>query len=124
VNTSPFVKRALPKHSLGDCTTETYDGLTYNFSTLRSHKIHTHSVETVLQILKFELGTVTHSYNPIYSGGRDQEDRGSKPAGATSFRDPISKKHITHKKMAGGVAQVGGPEFKPQCQKKMNKFKA
>jgi hypothetical protein len=28
---------------------------------------------------------VAHTYNPSYSGGRDQEDRGSKPAWANSF---------------------------------------
>jgi hypothetical protein len=27
-------------------------------------------------------------YNPSYSGGRDQEDWSSKPAGANSLRDP------------------------------------
>jgi hypothetical protein len=34
---------------------------------------------------------VAHAYNPSYSRGRDQEDRGSKPAWANSSRDPISK---------------------------------
>jgi hypothetical protein len=34
---------------------------------------------------------VVHTCNPRYSGGRDQEDRGSKPAGANSLQDPISK---------------------------------
>jgi hypothetical protein len=34
-----------------------------------------------------KLGT----YNPSYSGGRDQEDHGLKPALANSSRDPISK---------------------------------
>jgi hypothetical protein len=33
--------------------------------------------------------------NPIYSGCREQEFRGSKPAQANSSRDPISKKSIT-----------------------------
>jgi hypothetical protein len=33
-----------------------------------------------------------HTCNPSYSEGRDQEDRGSKPAQANSSRDPISKK--------------------------------
>jgi hypothetical protein len=38
-----------------------------------------------------------------------------------SPRDPRSKKPITHKKRAGGVAQGVGPEFKSQYhhQKKM-----
>jgi hypothetical protein len=34
---------------------------------------------------------VAHACNPIYLGGRDQEDQGSKPARANSFRDPILK---------------------------------
>jgi hypothetical protein len=38
------------------------------------------------------------AYNPSYSGGRDQEDQGSKPALANSTQDPILKK-IHHKKM-------------------------
>jgi hypothetical protein len=35
---------------------------------------------------------VAHTYNPSYSGGRDQEDHGSKPAQANSSRGPILKK--------------------------------
>jgi hypothetical protein len=35
---------------------------------------------------------VPHACNPSYSGGRDQEDLGSKPARVNSLRDPISKK--------------------------------
>jgi hypothetical protein len=34
---------------------------------------------------------VAHTCNPSYSGGRDQEDLGSKSARANSVRDPISK---------------------------------
>jgi hypothetical protein len=45
-------------------------------------------------------------------GGRDQEVHGSKSTWANSSQNPISKKPIT-KKMAGGVTQGGGPEFKP-----------
>jgi hypothetical protein len=40
---------------------------------------------------------LAHTYNPSYSGGRDQEERGSKPAQANSTRDPISKKPHTKK---------------------------
>jgi hypothetical protein len=53
---------------------------------------------------------VAHACNPNYSGGRDQEDHGSKPAWANSSQDPIRK--ILHKNRAGGVAQGEGPEFK------------
>jgi hypothetical protein len=50
----------------------------------------------------------------LATGGRDQEDYGSKPTQANSSQHPILKKPITHKKKAGGVAQGVGPEFKPQ----------
>jgi hypothetical protein len=51
---------------------------------------------------------IAHACNPSYSGGRDQEDCGSKPAQANSFRNPISKKILRKKKKkkkAGEVAQ-------------------
>jgi hypothetical protein len=35
---------------------------------------------------------VAHACNPSCSGGRDQEDRSSKPAWANSSREPVSKK--------------------------------
>jgi hypothetical protein len=35
---------------------------------------------------------MTHSCNPSYSGDRDREDRGSKPARANSSQDPVSKR--------------------------------
>jgi hypothetical protein len=67
---------------------------------------------------------VAQAYNPSYSGGRrrgrDQEDRGLKPAWASSSRDSISIKSIT--KWAGGVAQGEGPEFKSQYRKKKKKL--
>jgi hypothetical protein len=34
---------------------------------------------------------VAHTCNPSFSGGRDQEDEGSKPTQENSFQDPISK---------------------------------
>jgi hypothetical protein len=40
---------------------------------------------------------VAQTYNTSYSGGRDQEDHGSKPAWANSSRDSISKKLIIKK---------------------------
>jgi hypothetical protein len=59
---------------------------------------------------------VAHACNPSYSGCRDQEDHGSKPAQANSLRNPILKIPIT--KRAGGVAQSAGPDFKSQYQNK------
>jgi hypothetical protein len=57
--------------------------------------------------------------NPSYSGGRCQEDHGSKPARANNSQDPISKNPSHAKKRAGGVVDSEGPEFKPQyCKKK------
>jgi hypothetical protein len=62
---------------------------------------------------------VAHAYNPSYSGGRDQEDHGSKLGRANSSRDPISKKTFTKKRgRADGVAQGEYPEFKPQYYRK------
>jgi hypothetical protein len=56
--------------------------------------------------------------HPSYSGDKDQEDHGSKPACAKSSQDPISKKNPSQKNRTGRVAQGEGPEFKPQYQKK------
>jgi hypothetical protein len=54
---------------------------------------------------------VAHACNPSYSGGRDQEDHGSKPGQVNRLQDPVSKKPITNR--AGGVAQGEDTEFKP-----------
>jgi hypothetical protein len=40
---------------------------------------------------------VAHTCNPSYSGGRDQEDHGLKPAWASSSQDPILKTPIMEK---------------------------
>jgi hypothetical protein len=55
---------------------------------------------------------VAQACNPSYSGGRDQEDHGSKPALENSFARPyLEKTH--HKNRAGGVTQGESPKFKP-----------
>jgi hypothetical protein len=59
---------------------------------------------------------VTHTYNPSYSAGRDQEDRGLKAAQAKSSRDPISKKTHHRKGLAEWIKV--GPKFKPQYRGK------
>jgi hypothetical protein len=57
---------------------------------------------------------VAFACNPSYSGSRDQEDHGSKPAQAYSLEYDLEKK-IHYKKKAGGVAQV--VEFLPsKCE--------
>jgi hypothetical protein len=38
----------------------------------------------------YRLVMVAYIYNISYSGGRDQEDHGSRPAEARSLQDPIS----------------------------------
>jgi hypothetical protein len=48
------------------------------------------------------------------------EDYSWKPAQANSSWDPISKKTL-HKNKAGGVAEGGGSEFKPQYHKNKKK---
>jgi hypothetical protein len=40
---------------------------------------------------------MAHEYNPSYSGGRDQEDRGSKPARTNLKKNPS--------KIAGGLVE-------------------
>jgi hypothetical protein len=54
---------------------------------------------TQMHMLRMKCGwvPVAHTCNPSYSGCRDQEDLGSKPAQANSLRDPISK-NTHHKK--------------------------
>jgi hypothetical protein len=66
---------------------------------------------------------MAHSCNPSYLGGRDQEDRSSKPARAnSSVRPCLEKNH--HKTSAGGVAQGISSEFKPQnCKRKKHYHK-
>jgi hypothetical protein len=59
---------------------------------------------------------VAYARKPSYSGGRDQEDCGSKTVRANSLGDWTSKKPIT--KRAGGVVEGINPEFKPQCHQK------
>jgi hypothetical protein len=58
-------------------------------------KQHAWRMFLILLRIYLKLGTGAHACNPSYSGGRDQEDRGSKPAQAKCSRDPISKKPIT-----------------------------
>jgi hypothetical protein len=61
---------------------------------------------------------VAHTYNPSYSGGRDQEDHGSKPAWANSSARPYLEKKKSYTRV-GGMAHGVGPEFKSQyCKKK------
>jgi hypothetical protein len=47
---------------------------------------------------------VAHACNHSYSGGRDQEDQGLKPAWANSLRPYLENTH--HRKKARGVARV------------------
>jgi hypothetical protein len=62
---------------------------------------------------------VNDSCNLSYSGNRDQEDHCLNPAQGSSSRDPVST--IPNTKMAGGVAQSVGPEFKTRYRKKKKK---
>jgi hypothetical protein len=50
----------------------------------------------------FRPGAVAHACNPTNSGGRDQEDCGSKPAQANRLWDPVSKTPITDKGLVEG----------------------
>jgi hypothetical protein len=57
-----------------------------------------------------------HTCNPSYSGGREQEDHGSKPAQTNRLWDPILKNPSP--KRADRMAQGEGPEIKSQYCKK------
>jgi hypothetical protein len=65
---------------------------------------------------------MAHTHNPSYSGGRDQEDRGSKPAWANSSPDPISKNPSQKKAgvTAQGVALSSNPSTKKKKERKEN----
>jgi hypothetical protein len=54
--------------------------------------------------LRTSAGPWWHACNPSYLGGREREDRGSRPAQANGSQDPISK--ITRAQWTGGVAQA------------------
>jgi hypothetical protein len=62
------------------------------------------------QNLNIDGALVTHACNPSYSGARDQENHGSRPALAKKKPRPYHK--ITqHKKRAGSVAQKNFKEL-------------
>jgi hypothetical protein len=46
----------------------------------------------VPQKIKNSQVLVAHTYNSSHSGGRDQEDQGSKPVTVNNLQDPILKK--------------------------------
>jgi hypothetical protein len=58
---------------------------------------------------------VAQACNPSYSGSRDQEDLGLKPAQANIVRSYLKKTH--HTKRAGEMAQGVGPELKKKKKK-------
>jgi hypothetical protein len=60
---------------------------------------------------------VGHACNPSYSGGRDQEDCGSKPAQANSSGRPYLEKPFT-KNWIGGVAQGSSPSTAKRKERK------
>jgi hypothetical protein len=53
---------------------------------------------------------VAHTCDLSYSGGRDQENCGSKPARVNSLQDPISKKTL-HKKKKEKEKKIGLVEW-------------
>jgi hypothetical protein len=66
---------------------------------IRKMEVGSQPRQIVLETKKAEWSQapVSHTWNPRYSGGRDQEDRGSKSAQANSFMRPVSTKPITKK---------------------------
>jgi hypothetical protein len=56
-------------------------------------------------MLAISRAPVAHTYNPSYSGGRDQEDWGLKPTQANSY-ETLSQKNPTPKKGLVGWLKV------------------
>jgi hypothetical protein len=63
---------------------------------------------------------VAHTCNPSYSGGRDQKDRGSKPAWANSSVRPYLEKPFT-KIGLGEWLKVKAVSSSPSTEKKKKK---
>jgi hypothetical protein len=59
---------------------------------------HVTGVQKTTEWVKIGRKPVAHGCNPSDSGGRYQDDRGSKSAQANGSRAPISKKPFTKKK--------------------------
>jgi hypothetical protein len=69
------------------------------------------------KIVNLGLALVAHTCNPSYSGGRDQEDRSSKPAQENgSTRPYVENTH--HKNRTVGVAKVKALSSNPSTTKK------
>jgi hypothetical protein len=65
---------------------------------------------------------VAHAYNPSYSGGRGQEDHGSKPASGEIICEILFQKNPSQIRVSG-VAQGVAPKLKSQhCKKKLNRM--
>jgi hypothetical protein len=59
---------------------------------------------------------MAYTYNPSYSGGRDQEHSGSKKPGEIVHKTLSQKTH--HEKGANGMAQVVGPTLLKEKKRK------
>jgi hypothetical protein len=60
-------------------------------------------IKKVLLKSKISWAPVAHTCNPSYSGCRDQEDRGLKPAWANSSGRPYLQKYPTQKRAGEGL---------------------
>jgi hypothetical protein len=84
-------------------------------STLCSHKYTTNAS---LKFCGSSKALVAHACNPSYSGGSNQEDRGSKPAWANrqTVRETLPQKYLTQKR-SGGMAQGVALRSSPSIEK-------
>jgi hypothetical protein len=62
---------------------------------------------------------VGHAYNSSYSGGRNQEDSGSKPAQANGLQDPVLKNPLQKSGCWSGEGE--DPVSSPSTTKKSNR---
>jgi hypothetical protein len=65
---------------------------------------------------------VAHACNLSFSGGRNQEDQGLKPAQENSLQDPISKKKKTHKIGLVGWFKLKALSSSPSTTKKKKRI--
>jgi hypothetical protein len=71
--------------------------LNYKHIENQNKQITSNEIKHIFKKSPSSWAPVAHACNPSYARGRDQEDRGLKPAEEHSLQDPISKELTTKK---------------------------
>jgi hypothetical protein len=104
----PLVRLGMVVYACNLSTPETEEGT----SRVQNRLVYTASLRSAT----YSWALVTHTCNPSYSGGRDQEDQGLKSA--NNSRDPISKKKTITKKGWWSGSRYSPWVQTPVCKKK------